>query len=192
MWRSKSFLVRLAQVSSAIRIISTIIPNSSAASCRDLTVLIVYIGRNTCLMCVLTCVESILVITFTLSTSVKFWEHKYTTRHQFQHACLCSQSVNAIVMIMTTQTTIMTIMTTMTWREWHLFNSRRQWMLGKLVEFLTCLQTHLTIIIIWLYNIIHCLFLRRITTCTKQVGFISEHLQIKCRWNSFFILDNQE
>lgn len=78
MWRSKSFLARLAQVFSAIRIISTIIPNSSAASYRDLTALIVYIERNTCLMCVLTCVESILVITFTLSMSVKFWEHKYT------------------------------------------------------------------------------------------------------------------
>lgn len=192
MWRSKSFLVRLAQVFSAIRIISTIIPNSSAASHRDLTVLIVYIELNTCLTCVLTCVESILVITFTLSTSVKFWEHKYTTRHQFQHACLCSQSINTVVMIMMTQTTITTIMTAMIWREWHLFASCRQWMLGKFVEFLTCPQTYLTIIVIWLYNLIHCLFLHRITTCTMQVGLISEHLQIKCRSNSFFILDNQE
>lgn len=185
MWRSKSFLVRLVRVFSAIRIISTIIPNSSAVSYRDLTVLIVYIERNTCLMCVLTCVESILVITFTLSTSVKFWEHKYTTRHQFQHACLCYQSINTIVMTTMTQTTITTITTTMTWREWHLLKKNS-------VEFLTCPQTHLTIIVIWLYNLIHCLFLRRTTTCTKQVGLISELLQIKCRSNSFFILDNQE
>lgn len=79
MLRSKSFLVRLVPVSSATRIIFIITPSLSAASYHDSTALIVFIERNTCLTCVLTCVGNILVTMFTLSTSVKFWTDKCIT-----------------------------------------------------------------------------------------------------------------
>lgn len=77
--RSKSSLVRPVPVSSATRTIFIITASSSVVSYHDSTALTVFIERNTCLTCVLTCVGNILVTTSTLSTSVKFWNDKCIT-----------------------------------------------------------------------------------------------------------------
>ena len=88
MSRSKSSHVRPVPVSSATRIIFIITPSSSAVSYRDSTALIVFIERNTCLTCVLTCVENILATTSTLSTSVKFWTDKHITFDESRRVCI--------------------------------------------------------------------------------------------------------